>query len=177
MVCPSSQRKIDLFTPSFNFITLLFWQFSSCFGGLTCFQSHPIVTWIGILLFSSRSLELYLEKMAIKRYRMVSHFSHKVHLNFIEFVWHKKKKLESNIFDNFDKFIQFVQYFLKKQRSENRKGSVDHTLVKSVRGHSNNTWRPILDPLPPSCVILWHCSVPLPPLHVLCENLIFQKYV
>ena len=43
MVCPSSWRKIDLFTPSFNLITLLFWQFSRCIWGLACFQSYLIV--------------------------------------------------------------------------------------------------------------------------------------
>ena len=39
MVCPSSWRKINLFTPSPYLITLLFWQFSRYFGRLPCFQS------------------------------------------------------------------------------------------------------------------------------------------
>ena len=48
MVCPSSWSKINLFTPSTNLITLLFWQFSRYFGWLPCFQScfmgNPVIS-------------------------------------------------------------------------------------------------------------------------------------
>jgi len=60
MVCPSSWSKINLFTPSHNQITLLFWQFSRYFENLPCFY-HASLNWSWFFLIWKSVIKFGLE--------------------------------------------------------------------------------------------------------------------